>query len=60
MKERRLDRGWLPHGRGETILAVDDDDMVRAYVAAELKALGYNVLTARSGAEAMEPLRSGA
>ena len=50
----------LLRGQGEAILAVEDDDMVRAHVAAELKALGYNVLTARSGAQAMELLRSDA
>jgi signal transduction histidine kinase len=48
----------LPRGRGETILAVEDDDMVRGHVAAELKALGYNVLTAHSGADALQVLRS--
>jgi len=48
----------LPRGRGETILAVEDDDMVRDHVAAELKALGYNVLTAHSGADALQVLRS--
>ncbi len=43
-----------------TILAVEDDDLVRAYVAGELKTLGYFVLTARNGAEALEILRGGA
>jgi len=50
----------LPRGRGETILAVEDDDMVRDHVAGELKSLGYKVLTARSGAEALEVLRGDA
>jgi len=45
--------------RGETILAVEDDDLVRAHVARELKTLGYVVLAARSGAEALEILRTG-
>jgi signal transduction histidine kinase/CheY-like chemotaxis protein len=49
--------GALPRGSGETILAVEDDEMVRVHVAGELNALGYNVLTARSGAEALEVLR---
>jgi signal transduction histidine kinase len=44
-------------GGGETILAVEDDDLVRAHVAAELKGLGYAVLIARDGAEALEMLR---
>ena len=50
----------LPRGRGETILAVEDDDMVRDHVASELKALGYVVLTAHSGADALDVLRSDA
>jgi len=43
--------------RGETILAVEDDDLVRAHVAGELKNLGYVVLTARNGADALKILR---
>jgi len=50
--------GVLPLGRGETILAVEDDNMVRAYVAGELKALGYGMLTARNGEEALDVLKS--
>ena len=34
----------------ETILVVEDDDMVRAYVESELKALGYRVIVTRNGA----------
>jgi len=44
-------------GRGETILAVEDDDMVRAHVENELKELGYRVLTARDGTAALAILR---
>jgi CheY-like chemotaxis protein len=51
--------GAPPSGQGETILAVEDDEMVRAHVAGELKALGYKVLTARSGAEALVMLHGG-
>ena len=50
----------LPRGCGETILAVEDDDLVRAHVAAELTALGYEVLTAHSGVDALQVLRSDA
>ncbi|MCP3403015.1 ATP-binding protein [Bradyrhizobium sp. CCGB20] len=41
----------------ETILVVEDDDMVRAYVESELKTLGYRVITASNGREALELLR---
>jgi len=51
--------GKLPAGGGETVLAVEDDDLVRAHVARELKALGYQALTARNGEEALELLKSG-
>ncbi|TFV30509.1 response regulator [Bradyrhizobium frederickii] len=40
----------------ETILLVEDDDMVRAYVENELKALGYRVITAANGPAALELL----
>ncbi|MDQ8048531.1 response regulator [Luteibacter sp.] len=38
------------------ILAVDDDDLVRATTAEMLQELGYRVVTARSGAEALSLL----
>ena len=41
----------------ETILVVEDDDMVRSYVEGELKALGYRVIVARNAAAALEILR---
>lgn len=40
----------------ETILVVEDDDMVRSYVEKELKELGYRVIVARNGREALEIL----
>jgi signal transduction histidine kinase len=42
---------------GETILVVEDDDMVRAYVEKELKELGYHVIVARNGPAALAILR---
>jgi len=42
----------------ETILVVEDDDMVRAYVEGELKALGYRVIVTRNAPAALEVLRS--
>ena len=41
----------------ETILVVEDDDMVRGYVESELKALGYRVIATRNGPAALEILR---
>jgi len=43
---------------GETILVVEDDDMVRAYVEKELKELGYRVIVARNGPAALAILRT--
>ncbi len=40
----------------ETILLVEDDDMVRAYVENELKALGYRVIVTSNGPAALEVL----
>ncbi len=41
----------------DTVLVVEDDDMVRVYVEKELKALGYRVIVTRNGPEALEILR---
>ena len=51
-----VDRIATPAGT-ETILVVEDDDMVRSYVEKELKELGYRVIAARNGPEALEILR---
>jgi two-component system, cell cycle sensor histidine kinase and response regulator CckA len=40
-------------GRGETVLLVEDEPSVRALVEALLRRLGYNVLLAESGADAL-------
>ena len=47
-------------GGTETILVVEDDASVREYVKAQLRALGYNVIEASSGAEAMKVLEQAA
>ncbi|TPQ39338.1 hybrid sensor histidine kinase/response regulator [Bradyrhizobium guangdongense] len=41
----------------ETILVVEDDDMVRAYVESELRTLGYRVIATSNGPAALELLR---
>ncbi len=42
-----------PAGGAETVLVVEDDDLVRRYACTELQALGYRVLDADSGAAAL-------
>ena len=44
----------------ETVLVVDDEEMVRRLAARMLAGLGYRVLEARSGQEAVRLLRRGA
>ena len=41
----------------ETILVVEDDDMVRGYIESELKALGYRVIVTPNGPAALAILR---
>ena len=43
-------------GRGETILVVEDADRLRRAIEAGLTSLGYNVVSAANGREAMEIL----
>ncbi|MBL8546740.1 MAG: PAS domain S-box protein [Hyphomonadaceae bacterium] len=43
----------------ERILLVEDDNLLRAQVAGELANFGYRVVSARTGAEAMQMLREG-
>ncbi len=43
----------------ESILVVEDDRMVREYVVAQLKSLGYSTLPAADAAEALAMLNSG-
>jgi PAS domain S-box-containing protein len=45
--------------RGESILLVEDDDLVRTHALQLLKSLGYRVAVASSGPEALEELRKG-
>jgi PAS domain S-box-containing protein len=47
-------------GGNETILVVEDDPLVRAYVSAQLQSLGYKTLSAANGIEALAIVDSGA
>jgi PAS domain S-box-containing protein len=46
-------------GGSETILCVEDDDVVRAHVTGRLESLGYKVIAASNAAEALELVNSG-
>jgi signal transduction histidine kinase/CheY-like chemotaxis protein len=48
-----------PFGDGERILVVEDNDKVRTATVSRLKSLGYAVLQARTGIEAIKLLESG-
>ena len=49
-----------PVGGSETLLLVEDDASVRRYAHQQLVALGYRVIEAHDGAQALEFLRGGA
>jgi PAS domain S-box-containing protein len=46
-------------GGSETILCVEDDDEVRAYVTSQLGSLGYKVISASNAAEALKIVEAG-
>ncbi|MBQ2262877.1 MAG: PAS domain-containing protein [Loktanella sp.] len=49
----------VPRGQ-ETILVVEDDDLVREHVVAQIKSLGYRVLQASNGVKALELINGNA
>ena len=51
--------GNVPHGAGETVLVVEDDDRLRAVAVRILTGLGYNTLTAADGPAALALLDEG-
>ncbi len=50
------DGGTLVEGRGETLLVVEDNKVLRSALADSLRQTGYQVLEAGDGAEALEVL----
>ncbi|KRR24348.1 PAS domain S-box protein [Bradyrhizobium retamae] len=46
-------------GGTQTILCVEDDDVVRAHVVGRLESLGYTVIAAAGAAQALELVKSG-
>jgi signal transduction histidine kinase len=56
----RLATKEVPLGDGELILVVEDNDTVRKAVTSRLESLGYAVLDAKTGPEAITMLQSGA
>jgi CheY-like chemotaxis protein len=54
--ERRPEQ---PKGGTERILVVEDDDQVRRHVATQLTNLGYKVVSAANGHDALDAMRSG-
>ena len=51
--------GEVPAGRGEHILLLDDDDLVREHTCSCLERLGYRVTACADAASALERLRGG-
>jgi CheY-like chemotaxis protein len=51
------DVATLPTGT-ETVLVVEDDALVSSYLVTSLTSLGYQVIAARDGSEALQQLRS--
>jgi len=49
-----------PQIGNETILVVEDDELVRNYVISQLEFMGYKVISASNGREAMEVIQSDA
>ena len=49
----------VPLGGGELVLVVEDNDAVRVATVSRLQSLGYDVLEARTGAEAIKLLEIG-
>jgi PAS domain S-box-containing protein len=51
--EAGIEETRLPHGNGELILVVDDEEAIRKIVKLTLERFGYRILLASNGAEAV-------
>ena len=58
VEESATESVTLPRGRGETVLLVEDEDKLRDVGQEILEPLGYRVLVAANGLEALEAHRS--
>jgi CheY-like chemotaxis protein len=57
-QDARSEESMSPPGvRQYTVLLVEDDDLVRSYAHEQLRLLGYRVIVAGSGADALELLQ---
>ena len=57
--EATSETGEELRGGTETILCVEDDDVVRAHVVGRLQSLGYSVIAAANAAQALEVINAG-
>jgi DNA-binding response OmpR family regulator len=48
----------LRHRSGETVVVVEDDDFVREVISGMLESAGYQVLTAKTGAEGLSVMKN--
>jgi CheY-like chemotaxis protein len=58
-RERPSASDDIPMGDGELVIVVEDDAKVREVTLNRMEGLGYSVLPAKTGAEAIELLKSG-
>ena len=57
-EERGAGQQWEPTAGGETILLVEDEDVVRELIGGKLRELGYRVLEARDGHAGLATIES--
>ncbi len=53
MEKAEKSRERLPQGKGETVLLVDDEEIVLTTTSLLLRHMGYKVITARNGRDAL-------
>ena len=57
LERKDVQKTDMPMGRGECILLVEDDELVRHYAATLLQGLGYEVVIAQEGHQALKQLQ---